>query len=106
MPAVGHVPENPTEEQTMQNSELSPTVAKMSFAGADLEIMARLGDNSVTIDIVKGGACVHRLTLDDAIAPIEHGWLADLFAREDRVTLTTLKRDADEYVASLNINQG
>ena len=46
------------------------------------------------------------LTIDDAVGRMEHGWIANLFAREDRVALSDLASDADDYISGLNINQG
>ena len=91
----------------MHHQELSTNPAnKLTFKGADLEIRAQLGQKDVTIDVMKGGACVHRLTISDAVAPMEHSWLAELFAREDKVDLGAISRDADDYVSKLDINQG
>lgn len=79
---------------------------RLTINGADLEIRAQLGQKDVTIDVMKGGACVHRLTISDATAPIEHGWLAELFAREDRVDLGAIARETDDYMSNLDIRQG
>jgi hypothetical protein len=78
----------------------------LRFDGADLEIRARLGGNAMTIDVLKSGACIHRVTIDDAAMPLEHSWIADLFAREHKIELGALAREVDDYVGSLNINQG
>lgn len=78
----------------------------LSFGGTDLEIQAQLQGKSVTINVMKAGACVHRLTIDDAVERMEHSWIADLFARDDRVALSDLARDAEDYISELNINQG
>jgi len=90
----------------MQNIQTSEPNKHMHFAGTDLEIQAELCDKSVTINVMKSGTCVHRLTIDDAVGRLEHGWIADLFAREDRVALSDLTHQAEEYVGGLNINQG
>lgn len=78
----------------------------LSFGGTDLEIRAQLEGESVTISVIKAGACVHRLTVDDAVGRLEHGWIANLFARDDRVALSDLASDAADYISELNINQG
>lgn len=78
----------------------------LRFDGTDLEIRAELADKAITINVMKSGACVHRLTINDAVGHLEHSWIADLFAREDRVDLSDLVREADDYVSQLNINQG
>mgnify|MGYP001162055676 CR=1 FL=1 len=90
----------------MERIETTTPSKSLSFDGADIEIRAQLGTKSVTIDVMKSGACVHRLTINDAVGPIEHSWLANLFAREDRVELAALTREVDDYVGGLNINQG
>lgn len=79
---------------------------KLTFADADLEIRAQLDQQTVTINIMKSGTCVHRLTISDAVGPMEHSWIADLFARDDRVELSQIVRDAEDYVSHLDINQG
>ena len=91
----------------MHHQELStPPAGKLTFQNADLEIRAHLGQSDVTIDVMKAGTCVHRLTLSDAMSPLQHSWLAELFAREDKVDLGAISRDADDYVSKLDINQG
>lgn len=90
----------------MQATRATDAANALRFADADLEIQAKRDGESVTINVLKSGACVHRLTIDDAFGRMEHGWIADLFAREDRVTLSDLAKDADDYIDGLNINQG
>ncbi|MEQ1615088.1 MAG: hypothetical protein ABL904_20255 [Hyphomicrobiaceae bacterium] len=90
----------------MQTVTLASPPQSMNFNGADLEIRARLGTNSLTIDIMKSGACVHRVTVDDAVGPLENGWIAALFAREHRVELSALAGEVGDYIDGLNVNQG
>jgi hypothetical protein len=90
----------------MQHGHVSSATQSLRFDLADLEIQAVWRAPTVTIEILKSGACVHRLIIDDAASPIEHRWLMDLFAREDRVDLGSMSRDADDYVIGLNVNQG
>lgn len=90
----------------MQPVANAPSGQTLSFNDADLEIRAQLGQTALTIDIVKSGACVHRVTINDAIGPLEHGWIAALFAREDRVELGALVDEVDDYIDGLNVNQG
>ena len=90
----------------MSHFDTKTTSQRLSFDGADLEIQAKLNDGIATIQIMKSGACIHRVTIDDAVGPIEHSWLADLFAREDRVSVARLNREVDDYIGGLNINQG
>jgi len=94
------------EVDKMGFMQTKDTVKALRFHGADIEIRAQQDGESVKIDIMKSGACVHRLTIDDAFDSIENSWIADLFAREDRVALSELSRDADAYIGELNINQG
>jgi hypothetical protein len=90
----------------MQKFNSKDTGQYLRFAGTDLEIRAELNNDSVTIDVLKSGNCVHRLTIDDVAGRMEHGWIADMFAREDRIALSQLTLEADEFVSDLNINQG
>ena len=90
----------------MGHMESQEAVKAVNFDQADLEIRAQLEGNSVTINVLKSGSCVHRLTIDDAVGRMEHSWIADLFAREDRVALTDLASEAEDYISELNINQG
>ena len=82
------------------------TDQSLRFDQADLEIRASLGGDRVTIDVMKSGACVHRLTINDAVGRMEHSWIANLFAREDTVALSELTSEAEDYISQLNINQG
>lgn len=90
----------------MQTAALATNDRTMNFAGADLEIRAKLGQKALTIDIMKAGNCVHRLTINDAVRPLEHGWLAGLFAREHKVELATLAGEMHDYVDGLDVRQG
>lgn len=90
----------------LHQETVATPAAKLTLNGADLEIRAHLGGKDVTIDVIKAGACVHRLTISDAVAPMEHSWLAELFAREHRVDLGAISRDAEDYVSNLDIRQG
>lgn len=78
----------------------------LRFDTADIQIRAQLLDQALTIDIMKSGTRVHRVTLSDAAGPLEHGWLADLFAREHQVELGAIAREMHDYVEGLDINQG
>lgn len=78
----------------------------LNFDGADIEIQAHMRDAALTIDILKSGTRVHRVTLSDATSRLEHGWLADLFAREHKVDLGVIAGEMIEYVENLDINQG
>lgn len=79
---------------------------KLTFKSADLEIWARLDQSDATIDVVKCGARVHRFIISGAVGRMEHNWIAELFAREDKVDLGAIVRDAEDYVSGLDIRQG
>ncbi len=78
----------------------------LKFVGTDLEVRVALANASLTIEVMKSGACVHRVVLDHATDPIEHAWLAELFARDDHIPLDELAHQLDDYVGGLNPNQG
>lgn len=90
----------------MPDDEKAGIEQSMRFEGADLVIRARLAQSSLTIEIAKSGAVVHRVVLDHATDPLEHAWLAELFAKDERVHLNDLARQLDDYVGGLNTNQG
>ena len=58
------------------------------------------------MDVMKFDFCVHSFIIDYAVDPIEYCRLAGLFAREDRVELSALANDVDEYRKSTLTNQG
>ena len=78
----------------------------LNFAGTDLEIRASFANACLTISVLKSGSCVHRVILDHATDPIEHAWLAELFARDDRVPIGELAHEVVDYWGRLNTNQG
>ena len=84
----------------------SQRVKCIQFDGTDIEVCVQLLSASMRIDVLKSDVCVHSVVIDHAADPIEHSWLADLFAREDRVELRELANDVDEYLKSTNTNQG
>ena len=85
-------------------TERSPQ--KMRVGGTDIEIVARVVDGNLKIELRKAGATVHRVVLEHATEPLEHSWLIDYFAAEERVGMRELAHQVDEYVVSLNTNQG
>ncbi|MBS0241359.1 MAG: hypothetical protein JSS20_04225 [Proteobacteria bacterium] len=90
----------------LHGNELESSAGKLTFKSADVEIWASLGDKDVTIDVVKSGARVHRVTVSGAVGRMEHSWLAELFSREDKVDLRAISHDAEDYVSNLDIRQG
>ena len=92
--------------EAMSSYKGDGTMETLSFPGTDLEIQACLANNSITIEVLKSGTCVHRVVLDHAVDPLEHAWLANLFAREEHVQIDKLGHQLDDYVSSLNTNQG
>lgn len=85
---------------------LSAAQQVAKFPGTDLEIRAKLADASLTLEVVKSGAVVHRVVLDHATDPLEHAWLAELFAKDEHVRIDEMARQLDDYVGGLNTNQG
>lgn len=83
-----------------------PVAQSLMFDAAEIQIQAHMLDRALTIDILKSGTRVHRVTLSDAASRLEHGWLADLFAREHRVDLKAIAGEMHDYVENLDINQG
>lgn len=79
----------------------------LQFGGGDVEVRACMDDaGALKIRILKAGTCVHQIAVDDAAQPMEHSWIADLFAREDRIALGTLTSEAHDYLIGLDVNQG
>ena len=80
---------------------------KLRFDAADVEVRAKIDEGgTLTVCIFKEGTCVYQIAVDDATRPMEHSWIADLFAREDRIALASLAYEADDYLNSLDIKQG
>ena len=90
----------------MSNENTEAVQQALKFDGTDLEIRACLAKTTLTIEVVKSGACVYRVVLDHATDPLEHAWLAELFARNERVPINELAHQVDDYLGSLNTNQG
>lgn len=80
---------------------------RLRFEAADLEVQAKMDEaGTLVIRIFKSDACVHQIAIDDAGSPLEHSWIADLFARQDRIALAALSHEADDYLMTLDVNQG
>lgn len=94
------------QTEAMPAPAVSSLAQSMNFAAADIQIQAHMLDKALTIDIMKSGTRVHRVTLSDAASRLEHGWLADLFAGEHKVDLGAIAGEMNEYVENLDINQG
>lgn len=90
----------------MSNRKTDAIQQALNFEGTDLEIRARLANASLVIEVVKAGACVYRVVLDHATDPLEHAWLAELFVRDEHVEMGDLAHQLDDYVGTLNTNQG
>ena len=78
----------------------------MPLEGTDIQVCVRLENESMRIDVKKSNACVHTVIIDNAEDSLEHPWLADLFSEENRVNLSDLAHEMDEYLVSTNTNQG
>lgn len=94
------------QTNAMPAPTVSPIAQSLNFVAADIQIEAHMLGKALTIDIMKSGTRVHRVTLSDATSRLEHGWLADLFAREHKVDLRAIAGEMNEYVENLDINQG
>ncbi len=92
-------------EKNTRNVEKS-VQKSVQLDGTDIEVLVKLQDATMRIEVMKAGVCVHSVIIDHAKDPIEHSWLADLFAREDHVELRDLAQEVDDYLMSTNINQG
>jgi len=90
----------------MKDTESKFTEQCMRLDGTDIVVCVRLENASMRIEVKKTDACVHTVIIDNAEDSIEHAWLIDLFAREDRVELRELANDVEEYLLSTNTNQG
>lgn len=78
----------------------------MQLEGTDIVVCVRLENASMKIEVKKSNTCVHTVIIDNAEDTLEHAWLIDLFAREDRVGLRELANEVDEYLIRTNTNQG
>lgn len=74
--------------------------------GTDLEVHIGLADGDLALEVKKSGRLVYRAVVEEATGPVEQAWIVDLFARSDRVCLTDISADADDYLNSLDIAQG
>lgn len=90
----------------MLHERAAPAKHSLRSDRTDLEVQAVWNASGLTVEIMKSGACVHRLIVDDTKGPIEHRWLMDLLAREDHVDVNAMVREADDYVIGLDVNQG
>jgi hypothetical protein len=83
-----------------------PTTSRLEFPGTDLTVCVELHNGELSMTVSKANTSVYRVVLEQAIAPIENAWLADMFMRDERVQLGKLTAEVEDYVASLNIAQG
>jgi len=83
-----------------------PAGSCLDFPGTDLTVYVELIDGELSMTVNKADKSVYRVVLEQATQPIENGWLADMFMRDDRVQLGKLCSDVDDYVETLNIAQG
>ena len=90
----------------MKDTESKFTEQCMQLGGTDIVVCVRLENESMKIEVKKSDTCVHTVIIDNAEDSLEHAWLIDLFAREDRVGLRDLANDVDEYLLTTNTNQG
>ena len=88
---------------TLQSEPISQ---RMEFPGTDLTILVTLENGALTMLVGKAGKSLYRAVIEQATLPLPNAWLTDMFMREDRVRLSELCADVEEYVDSLNISQG
>ena len=82
------------------------TSSRLDFPGTDLTVLVVLNNGELSMTVHKADKSVYRVVLEQATAPIENAWLADMFMRDDRVQLGQLSAEVADYVATLNIAQG
>ena len=90
----------------MKDTESKFTEQCMQLGGTDIVVCVRLENESMKIEVKKSDTCVHTVVIDHAEDALEHAWLTNLFAREDRVALRDLAHEVDEYLLTTNTNQG
>lgn len=85
--------------------ETSPA-QRVAFPGTDIEVLVSLKDGNLAVDVKKADKLVYRVVVEEATGPIENAWIVDLFTRSDRVRLSDLSSEVDDYLGSLNNAQG
>ena len=78
----------------------------LQLDGTDIEVSAALDETSLTIKILKSGACVHTVVIDNAAERMEHAWLADCLTEKEHVDLRALEGQAFDFLVRTNTNQG
>ena len=74
--------------------------------GTDLEVYISLENGELTLQVMKANTRVYRVVVEQATAPIDNAWIAEMFGRDDRVRLADLSSDVADYMATLDIAQG
>ena len=83
-----------------------PVTSRFVVPGTDIVVDIELEDGALSMTVNKARARVYRVILEQATAPIENVWLADMFMRDDRVHLGKLSDDVTDYLDTLNVSQG
>ena len=91
-----------TKPNTRQSEPISQ---RIEFPDTDLTTLVILENGTLTMLVSKAGKSVYR-AVEQATLPLPNAWLTDMFMREDRVRLSELCAEVEEYVDSLNISQG
>lgn len=78
----------------------------LKIDAVDIQIRAELVASELIIDVLKQGSRIHRVSVKDPGERLEHAWLAELFAQEQRVELHGLAGEMNDYVDGLDIRQG
>ncbi len=79
---------------------------RVKLIGTDLEIVIDLCRGELTIDLRKSDVSIHRVIIEQATAPIENIWLAEMFTRDAHVRLADISADVTDYLAEIDIAQG
>jgi len=84
----------------------SPFSERVKVPETDLEVTITLENGELTIALNKSDARIYRVRIEQAMMPIEHAWLSDLFMHDHRVRLSEFASDLQDYVESLDLSQG
>lgn len=78
----------------------------MQLDGTDIEIVAALEGEQLTLKILKAGNSVHSVVIDNVAERMEHAWLADCLVEGEHVDLRELESQAFDFLVKTNVNQG
>ena len=81
-------------------------IERVMLVGTDLEVIVSLDQDELTIELRKSNVALHRVIVEQATAPMEDIWLADLFVRDARVRLADVSADIIDFLADRDVAQG